>query len=409
MVFFTEFQRIKYYQNLISFFEAKKKPLVVVNNIGHKFIINNPKFINYFNLKPRHTPPFFIKLLSKFDNLFYDFFGITIFTKINVFFLKKNFNTYLKCCLNIFSNYISLRYALITSDRSIKDQPAIYVCKRQSLEVIIIPSAIYGNTESIKEYRKLYNVKPKFIFIKPSNVFGLLTTHNSRSYYPIHLIKLYHKLNILSSNPFEVGYGYSNYIGFSNKLELTKHNSNDLKKIIFPEVNIFKISDLKNKPKNKILISMPQWWEHNLLDRNSHFKHINLLLNKVRSLFFNEEIYVSLHPKNNKDDYQEIINTHQLILTDSIENTLSESKILFSTFSTINLWASQLNCSSIVYDPIGLQTGVFKGLSSIITVSNIKKINIDHINKVTSVDFTKERQKLCISTNINLIPGINVN
>ena len=117
------------------------------------------------------------------------------------------------------------------------------------------------------------------------------------------------------------------------------------------------------------VISLPPLWEHKLEEKEVAFRVFRAVLEDItHSLKFTypEKLLLSLHPKQNKADYEKLANTFGLtILDEKLTNVLQDTKLLIVGNSTVINVAISTKTPVILMDLFNLENFYFPNLASV--------------------------------------------
>lgn len=215
---------------------------------------------------------------------------------------------------------------------------------------------------------------------------------------------------IISSNPWVLGGGYSDFILTDNnfyKNNLIRQGC-DFKKIIVSghldydllfnskkdSINDF-IKIKKQTYKYVTLISLPPFFEHEILNKSDHFSHITQIFDVLNNS--NLLVLVSLHPKMKKKTYEFFPNNINCFLVeDNISEVVKHCNIVISSNSSINIFAMLLNKIVINYD-FFLNYDFFDSYEEIINLKTIEEFE----NKIKFFSNEANMDNLILRNNTN--------
>lgn len=239
---------------------------------------------------------------------------------------------------------------IVSSDRGISwDLILCLWAKKKGIPIIVLEYAFSSGFESALKTR----TQKIFKF----NNFSSKTVMKGISFYrPHHEISL-SKMDALPENPWTLGTGLSDYVIVSTQYEANRLLKNGTKKIKIKVLGSVEIDNVINNHNlrteedtiNSCIISLPQYWEHGLLSKETHFRYIKGLLKILRKHFKN--VFVSLHPKMCTGNYKKlIIDEKCILLSQPLSKSMGLAHTFIGTYTTTILWAIILNKRIILLD-----------------------------------------------------------
>lgn len=279
---------------------------------------------------------------------------------------------------------------IVSSDRTTGADLALSIWARSREIPIIIqeyayPTSFEGAIKSRTE--KIYR---SFLSNSKSSRSGF------RFYLP-HEELVLKRLNCLPRNAWIDGTNYSDYIISGNSIhsEIYLNGGVDRSKVktlgCVEYDNVLKHNiniNTKNRRKfigsSTCIVSLPQYWEHNLCSKDRHFDEIKSLLSVLNNSF--KKVYVSLHPKMSVLDYEDIIREHQCILLEkNLSSSMHLADFFIGTYSSTMLWAVLLNIPCVIVDHLKFNyQGFYPELDFDVVGSN-KSLD-DYLKKVSEIN-----------------------
>ena len=388
-------------------------------NFVEKLIENNDSFINNIyihinykydaealslyksNILNRKTKYTFKQLLVSFINQHKSIKKILI--KLRSFFCQYSF--FLNFFVNIkikninrnleYSKYLLQKYS-IKKVLTFDDRVNIFnlACLKKNHEFgginIILPLSLTLGKQSLFNQRKNnsehYNFSEKIKSINHKLVFYDNKTNKTFSFYNyIDSIAL-SNTKIISANPWVLGGGFSDYVLTDNnfyknnllkqgckinKIIITGHLDYDF--LFNSQKSLIKdfIKIKKQSYKYVTLISLPPFFEHEILNKSEHFSHIGQIFDILNNS--NLLVLVSLHPKMKKKQYEIFSNNiNCFLIVDNISEVIKHCDIVISSNSSINIFAMLLNKIVINYD-FFLNYDFFDSYEEIINLKTIEE------------------------------------
>lgn len=385
----TETQRLNYYLSLVDCLGENNNYYIIhhvslsdqivdsVSEKGNIFSIPvEEEFSHLYKFKGVR------KILLAINRLFYELFGLKILTRFIQKTVKNDFHKFSRS-LAIKLEGINFDIAFISSDRALNDLKVLFFFKRtKPCHVAILPTADYGGPAGLIKYGKRYRVKPILSFGSQDSIFNMTKTYNGKSYFPSYLIDLLSKLNILSDDHFTIGKGKSDYVGVLDKKSkdaLKELNVEESKFFYVPDPEIVSLSKLDDlnyiKDQPYVLVALPQWWEHNLIDKRSHFNHLQLFIDFLKTSFIGCSIRVALHPKSEVSEYSNFLKKNNVVIVKHLKNYMKNATYFAATNSSTINWAKYFGVKTVLYDPIGLDTSKYMNELGVFIINEISNLN----------------------------------
>ncbi|MCF6434976.1 polysialyltransferase family glycosyltransferase [Pseudoalteromonas sp. MMG022] len=257
---------------------------------------------------------------------------------------------------------------VISSDRSSGiEAAACYAAKKLGVKIIIPAFAYSATYESSYKLRtmKIYHAKYSQV---PQNIKRCAIYGDKGFYRPFESLML-HELGIHPENPWVLGGGVADsvlldskreksrlvsYGGVDTKYQVTGtaaqdevlhcyNNKASIKKTLLNNAN-FSI----DRP--ILIISLPQYFEHRLMGKEEHIEIFKDLFDKLAVL--NYSIFVSLHPKSDRDDYHWIneCSPNIKIIDCSLTNIIAIADIFMGTYTSTMCWALMCHVECVIVD-----------------------------------------------------------
>lgn len=279
---------------------------------------------------------------------------------------------------SLFGRYLKIRAVFVYGDFQANGigLQLISAAKSREIEVILPPIGIFSIDSLIQARRdqadylhneKLYPELSKYSVIDP-------VSNKKYLFYPSWLSKILISYQIHPDNPWIPGGGASTQVWCDtvksaerllrdgcnqDKIRITGHLAFDsLSLINKSESSLFfsRYRSQNNKP--NIVLALPQLAEHNLLPWEKHWEEIEFLLNSFSQLQAN--VYVSLHPKMNKEQYLTRCNSKGIIiLNEKLKECLPYFDFFYATYSSTVSWALGLKIPVVIFDFYALNYDYF--------------------------------------------------
>lgn len=303
----------------------------------------------------------FIKIIAKIfdDTRIGVFFQEKIFLRIRSSLLKRKKHSQSKNLTDLIRKY-NITSVLTNTDRSLGIELSAYLAARSmGLPFVTLSFAYSADIKSSLKLRKnrIYysNTSEGWNTVKVDGDF--------RRFYRPHELAVLRSLDVPVNNPWVLGGSYSDLVlvdsdrekerivslgGERNKYITTGHSVHD---------EIFKMlegNQINNNDIKIILISLPQYWEHGLVDKNTHFKVIKELLNLI-SRIHGAQVICSLHPKMSLNNYFFIDELNNVkVSTTPLKELIPYCDMFLCTYSTTATWALMCSKKVVLFDHIGL-------------------------------------------------------
>ena len=125
-------------------------------------------------------------------------------------------------------------------------------------------------------------------------------------------------------------------------------------------------------------MSLPQLFEHNILDWDTHIKFIKQIIKIITN---EHHLTISLHPKSEYDNYKFLEKKFNCQITkEPIYKELVKSKLFISVNSSIAIWSTLLGIKTIILNFFDLEMEMFKNLKSLIYVYNFDELKLELLN-----------------------------
>ena len=307
------------------------------------------------------------------------------------------FNRFLQYAKGIIDEY-KPHVIILNGDRSgvSLEQAFLKQAKRRGIKTLMPYNSVISNgitfrlNNSYEEFKivSLFDklIFWKFPFLKKSTDDNEIVFYDSVTALTLKLV------GTLSSNPWFVGNGLLDKVCINNKNTLIK-NSNEINfpdkfEIVGDLVYDFLYDTLNRKSKIEaeirnryklktgkkiILIALPQFYEHKILDQESHRNEINYILESVTSS--KENVLVSLHPKMQMKNYKFLEKDFGCkVLKEPLQEVLAIADLFVSINSSTIDWAILLGIKVVMMDYFNLDSSYFFDFRSISFVSEKAKL-----------------------------------
>lgn len=313
----------------------------------------------------------------------------------------------------IFSNNIDIIFA--TGDRHLHEESSILKAARDNNVKVVLPYLTsYGEYENMLSIRKMHNLRDSrnIYSYYMKNKFSKYL-HKDFSFYPYHIMNALYKFGALSSNPWIMGNGisdivcldtksqYNKYIGYKvdkKKLKIVGDIAYDIlysfysRKAELSNLISKKYKLLKNK--KNIVISLPQYYEHDYMSSEKSLNEIDFLLSSVAET--RQNILISLHPKQKLDRYIFLEGKYECkIVSERLSYIMPIADVFISASSSVSIWAVMCGIKTITMNFYDLAIYGAKDLNSVKLVKD-KSLFVNSINELLKkeVDFTSDWKEL---------------
>ncbi len=309
---------------------------------------------------------------------------------------------------NIIKKYKPI-FLLTINDRKHDDMSASFFveAKKVNIPIILFNINIYSKEAAfgyrlcpikntiirnldVKKYKNLYE-KYSLFFLKNCIYKGSL--YQSRE----HLLA--HKMfGSLSKFPWFNGRGMSDLVIASNGMDELELIDNGVspKKIVtlgHPEYSsIYKNFKNNKKIRKKIFIkynfkldkdlivaALPQWFEQGVTTFEEHQKKIKFYIDSISKT--NKNILLSLHPRQNINDYIFLESKNIKISSDRLSSIISCCDLFITNISSTIIWSVLLGTPCIVFNPFKVEYPMFKKFRTI-KIASSKKRFLEYLNNV---------------------------
>lgn len=250
---------------------------------------------------------------------------------------------------------------IVADDRSLGRQAsAAWAAQIFDIPIILLPVAYWLNDRGLLSMRLLS--KNKF-----------LISDETRSKFPVWQEKgeTYRFYSVahewvmcrffgMKLNPWKMGLGYSTHICCESHIQEKHLLSNECAKEIRVTGNIqhdlmFRLKNARNKDlvQHKILIALPQFYEHDLWPRAKQQAFVNQLVDISLKKF--GRITIALHPSMEREDYSYLASERVTISDEKSEFIIPHHNVLISTYSSLVVWMKLCGGAVILLDPLGMK------------------------------------------------------
>ena len=257
---------------------------------------------------------------------------------------------------------------IIANDRTFGAEAAAAYSARELGIKIVVPAFAYSATYESSFKLRLSKIYDAQYSIDKANIMTCINK-GSKAFLRPFVSKAMAELNLKLERPWVLGGGFSDYVlldserekeriisygGDESKYIVTGIAAHDdlyesylikrkLKKIIITE------NSMMDSKKNLIL-ALPQYYEHKLMDKDSQLIIYRDLFSKLVKLNFN--VIVSLHPKASFDDYSWInsVSKNLIISTRPLTELITIANVFVSTYSSTISWALLCEIPCVIVD-----------------------------------------------------------
>ena len=396
--------------------EVDNLEFTIVNKPTKYSLVKINKFNKFKNfLKKKIKNYFIVKQIQKCRK--------ELFNKIKYTFLfTKKFKEQEKKLLNnLQKNYEELKkiiqqhkinILIISGDRHGGEEAAFLKISKKFKIPSIIPYFVFHSFEDhilkLKWYTK--KIKPSiftssYIINSQNNLKYRMV--NGKYYYDHPTANALHKFGVMSQNPWVMGSGFSDILCLNNQSQkkiyicrgVEKNKIKVVGNIFYDDLykqylnktkvkkNIIQKYKL-NKSKKIIIISLPPYAEHGFISWDRQWKELNFLFKNICEL--NQNILISLHPKNDKEIYKHLESKYNVrILEESLINVLSSADMFVSEFSTTVEFSILCGVKTVLIDTVNLNFKHYNFLKSCKIVkkkSYLKNILAKTLNSKVNFD-----------------------
>ena len=371
----------------------------LIDNYEIFFLItfkNKIKFFNYKNLKNISKKLFnsskksitktHYRLLKKLFNnsplgvIYYIIFILSNKYKVKKIMLKK-----------------MPKILILNGDRSGPGFETILLILAKKFNVkIVLPYLSVINTGKLVRINNPYTYKLNFLSkILMNSKYKFYANSSSYGFYTLSQYISLKFFNCITENPFSIGNHPTTSVLCLDSLITLNQISKNITKIEkvryvgrYEYDYLAKHQDLK---KENILLSLPQLFEHKIINWNSHIKFISHLVKTITDQY---HLKISLHPKSEYHNYSFLEKKFNcIILREPIHKELVKSKLFICINSSIAIWSTLLGIKTIILDFFDLDMSMFNNLKSLIYVNSFNSLKAELRNK-KSIDYTSDWKTL---------------
>lgn len=264
------------------------------------------------------------------------------------------------------------------------------VCLTLGVTSVVPPISYAGDRRDLVYSRKSLTIfsEDKLFKKYPNNlVESEIGCSISVSFYPAITTEVLYRFGSLSKNPWVLGGGLSDLVLVDGKEMESRYiyYGCDPKKIIVTGQpfcdSIFYALKNKNELRNKLsrkygldkghltVLSLPQYGEHKILPWDKHWEEIRFLCEILSSK--TGDVLVSLHPKMEIEQYEFIESEFGISIVDeNLKDILPIADSFTATFSSTVDWAVLCKIPTIVFDFIGIDTGICDDYDGVVVVNS---------------------------------------
>lgn len=313
---------------------------------------------------------------SPFGVIFYSFFIIKKKLKIQ------------KLLLERFPKLI-----LINSDRSGPSYETILLilAKKYGIKIVIPYLSIINSGELVRvknpdtfKLNKLGKVliNSKYKFKNSQNTYGFYSL-------PQYLtLKLF---NCITKNPFSIGnHPTTTILCLDSSYSFNQISNNLTQHDKIRYVGRYEydyLSKNRGKAKKNILLSLPQLYEHKIVNWETQIKFVSHIL---KTLCKEKNVIVSLHPKSDYKNYKFLEKKFDCLITQKpIHEELISSKLFVCVNSSVAIWSTLIGIKTIILDFFDLDMNMFDGLESLKYVDSMDLLSAE-LKKNEVIDYSKD-------------------
>ncbi len=274
---------------------------------------------------------------------------------------------------------------VIASDRSYVNGfnfPALRYFKSSGSLIVIPPYSIFQQGEGMLKTRQEKRFEAGGLARLFFKKYSLQDSSNGKFYlyYPIDILVTLTIFSVLPKNPWLMGTNSGVNLCVTSEYEKAK-----LISLAYDPKNLIVTGsykwDLKPKPrvdlkKLKVGLGVPQLYEHNMLDWESHIEIIENTVELLASLEITE-LYLCLHPKMKLENYAFLANKYDCAIeSKKTDSAIVDYNLYVATFSSTILTAVNYGVPSIVIDFYDLKYKMFDEFKSIKVVDNYESLRL---------------------------------
>ena len=228
--------------------------------------------------------------------------------------------------------------------------------------------------------RILINSKYKFEYKSDSYCFYTISQYFALKFF-----------NCLTENPFSVGNHPSTSVlcldtpMTHNQISKNLTQTQKIRYVGRYEYNY--LAKHQHEKKVNVLLSLPQLFEHNIVDWDTHIKFITEI---IKIIVTDHPLIISLHPKSEYKNYEFLEKKYNCIITNKpIQNELVKSKLFICVNSSIAIWSTLLGIRTIILDFFDLDMSMFKNLETLKYVNTYDKLRKELKNE-ENIDYSQD-------------------
>lgn len=313
-------------------------------------------------------------------------------------------------CDGVLSKY-KVNTLVISNDRSIGLEAVLSKWAKEKSARIVIPPIAYASDKQGASRLRLSKVYEGRSHHENTAVVSIGGSDRLFLFYRPFEREALARFGALSNNPWVLGEGLSDILmvesererqrlincgASKNKILLTGHMSHDAlwqmrqhrgdkKKQLRQEY------DLNHD--NIIVVALPQYWEHQLCDRQTHFQYIERMCEVLEE---QGNALLSLHPKMDRFNYEYLEQKYKVqIANEPLKGLIGGADLFVATYSSTVAWALMLKVPTIIVDFIKLN---YSGFYDEFDIPIVKEVG-DLKNKLNlSIEASMKRPDKLIKT-----------
>lgn len=396
---------------------------IVSDNTYEELLIKHN--INYICLHCENSPYYVRKsyshqiMRSKYIGKFLNFIKPSSIGQIiwqQIFY--NDYQYYYKILSNIY-NKLYINILVTINDRFYYPiEMALLKISKERKIPIVIPYIMNYNPDT--SYLMLKD-NPKYMLTKNSSLFQKIIFSKYKKqafknlyFLPSFLFVALERFKTLSKTPWVNGGGLSDIVIMSNEIG-TKSNLKlgiDKKKLkILGDISLESIyntyknkalikKDILNKyhlsdNKKVMIISLANWWEHNMADKKTHFDIVYHTIESALKFETEYNFLLILHPSMNINDYKFLENKYNIkIATEKTMYLLPIADIYITNYSSTVAWSILCNIKTLI---VGYHQKLhiyddFNSIEIVIEKTNLEKQLFTLIN--SKIDFNHDHKLL---------------
>lgn len=270
------------------------------------------------------------------------------------------------------------------NDRTISEEIGINVAAKRLQVPVIVPSLVnFADYQRLKRSSLLYSSKSRGLYDFFFRKEFLCYEKEGFYYYPLEIMRALKKCNALFFSPWFIGGGAADIVTVGSVEErknlILQGIDNDKVRLIgHPKLDLLyrHFTSMKRNEGSvdtRIVLSLPQFYEHGFLPRDKHFQMIDSLVSRLAKMPI--ELILILHPKMQVSDYIYLENKFSC----RIENkeplkAIAEASIYVATYSSTISWAILCGKPCVILDFVNLNYQMYDFLTNCQNAHNLDEL-----------------------------------